>query len=111
MVSVVDHENAFENVLEGEVIGGGSKRGKRKARGRELGTPTSDDWNVVAMYVEILRTFYIVTERLSGSLYVTCNTFFKEVMTVKNAIVKLKESDDPKLVLLAGGMNKKYDKY
>ncbi|KAH7861472.1 hypothetical protein Vadar_026665 [Vaccinium darrowii] len=107
---VLDHENAFENVLGGEVIGGGSERGKGKGRGRELGTPTSDDWNVVAMYVEILRTFYIVTERLSGSLYVTCNTFYKEVTTVKNAIGKMELSDDPKLLMLAKGMHLKFDK-
>ncbi|KAH7851569.1 hypothetical protein Vadar_013528 [Vaccinium darrowii] len=111
VVSVVDHENAFENVLEGEVFGGGSKRGKWKARGRDLGTPTSDDWNVVAMYVEILRTFYIVTERLSGSLYVTCNTFYKEVTTIKNAMAKMELSDDPKLLMLAKGMHLKFDKY
>ncbi|KAH7839885.1 hypothetical protein Vadar_009987 [Vaccinium darrowii] len=102
------HDNAIENVLEGEIIGG---REKGKGRGRELGTPSSEDWNVVQMYVEILRTFYIVTERLSGSLYVTCNTFYKEVTTVKNAIAKLELSDDPKLLLLAKGMHLKFDKY
>ncbi|KAH7833190.1 hypothetical protein Vadar_003907 [Vaccinium darrowii] len=49
--------------------------------------------------------------RLSGSLYVTCNTFYKEVTTVKNAIAKMELSDDPKLLLLAKGMHLKFDKY
>ncbi|KAH7853358.1 hypothetical protein Vadar_001507 [Vaccinium darrowii] len=112
VVSLVDHDNAIENVLEGDIVDGGSERGrdKGKGRGRELGTPTSEDWNVVQMYVEILRTFYIVTERLSSSLYVTCNTFYKEVTTIKNAIAKLELSDDPKLLLLAKGMHLKFDK-
>jgi len=88
-------------------IGQGKGRGKRPT----LGTPSIDDWNIVEMYVEILRLFYVVTEKFSGSLYVTCNTFFKEVMTIKIAIGKLEASDDYNLVLLARGMNKKYDKY
>ncbi|KAI8547962.1 hypothetical protein RHMOL_Rhmol07G0235900 [Rhododendron molle] len=112
VIGVVDNDNAIENVLEGEIIGR-SERGREKGsrRGKELGTPTSEDWNVVQMYVEVLRTFYIVTERLSGSLYVTCNTFYKEVTTVKNAIGKLELNDDPKLLLLAKGMHLKFDKY
>ncbi|KAH7848563.1 hypothetical protein Vadar_004511 [Vaccinium darrowii] len=111
----VDNEN--EHVLEGEVhgssdimergIGQGKGRGKRPT----LGTPTSDDWNIVEMYVEILRLLYVVTEKFSVSLCVTCNTFFKEVMTIKIAIGKLEASEDVNLVLLARGMNKKYDKY
>lgn len=63
------------------------------------------------MYVEVLKVFYILTKKFSGSLYVTCNTFFKEIMTIKTAIAKLENSDDHKLKVLASGMNKKYDKY
>ncbi|KAI8555181.1 hypothetical protein RHMOL_Rhmol05G0155100 [Rhododendron molle] len=113
---------SVDNELEGEVHGGLSdimnfekqhERGQGKGRGKNVtqGTPSSDDWNVVEMYVEVLKVFYIQTEKFSGSLYVTCNTFFKEIMTIKTAIAKLENSDNPKLKVLASGMNKKYDKY
>ncbi|KAF7137434.1 hypothetical protein RHSIM_Rhsim07G0172000 [Rhododendron simsii] len=111
-----------DNELEGEVHGGLNdimnfekqhERGQGKGRGKHVthGTPKSDDWNVVEMYVEVLKVYYILTEKFSGSLYVTCNTFFKEIMTIKTAIAKLESSDNPKLKVLASGMNKKYDKY
>ncbi|KAH7858354.1 hypothetical protein Vadar_022805 [Vaccinium darrowii] len=91
----------------------GTKKEKGKGRGKSVtyGTPNSDDWKVVELYVEVLRVFFVVTEQFSGSLYVTSNTFFKEVMTIKKAIVTLEKSDDLKLVMLAKGMNKKYEKY
>ncbi|KAI8542728.1 hypothetical protein RHMOL_Rhmol08G0161800 [Rhododendron molle] len=113
---------SVDNELEGEVHGGlidlmnfekQHERGQGKGRGKHVtrGTPSGDDWNVVEMYVEVLKVFYILTEKFSGSLYVTCNTFFKEIMAIKTAIVKLENSDNPKLKALASGMIKKYDKY
>lgn len=72
---------------------------------------TSADWNVVEMYCNVLKVFYTVTERFSGSLYVTCNTFFKEIMTIRNAITSLENSADYRLVKMAEYMKKKYDKY
>ncbi|KAH7841767.1 hypothetical protein Vadar_034105 [Vaccinium darrowii] len=91
--------------------GKGKGRGKKRGKSVSYGTPNSDDWKVVELYVEVLRVFFVVTERFSGSLYVTSNTFFKEVMTIKKAIATLQKSDDPKLLMLANDMNKKYDKY
>ncbi|KAG5539807.1 hypothetical protein RHGRI_020130 [Rhododendron griersonianum] len=69
------------NELEGEVHGGLSdimnlekqhEKGQGKGRGKHVthGTPSSDDWNVVEMYVEVLKVFYILTEKFSGSLYI-----------------------------------------
>ncbi|KAF7150482.1 hypothetical protein RHSIM_Rhsim02G0174100 [Rhododendron simsii] len=95
---------SVDNELEGEVHGGLSdimnfekqhERGQGKGRGKHVahGTPSSDDWNVVEMYVEILKVFYILTKKFSGSLYVTCNTFFKEIMTIKTAIARLDKFD------------------
>ena len=57
---------------------------------------------MVGLYVVV---FYLVTERFSGSLYATSNTFFKEVMRIKNAIATLE------IVMMARGMDKKFDKY
>lgn len=62
-------------------------------------------------YCEVLKVFFTVTERFSGSLYVRCNTFWKQVMTIKTAIDTLENSDDYKLEKMAEHLNKKYDKY
>ena len=74
---VDDHEIENENEFKGKMYWLGQVRdGKGN---RERGTPTSDDWIVVGLYVEVLKVFYLVTEIISGSLYVASNTFFKLV--------------------------------
>ncbi|XP_019192835.1 PREDICTED: zinc finger BED domain-containing protein RICESLEEPER 1-like [Ipomoea nil] len=47
----------------------------------DLGTsvPTFMDWFNVKSLVTLLKTFYDMTVRISGSLYVTSNTFFSEI--------------------------------
>ncbi|KAF7121112.1 hypothetical protein RHSIM_Rhsim13G0111700 [Rhododendron simsii] len=68
---------SVDNELEGEVHGGLSdimnlekqhERGQGKGRGKHVthGTPSSDNWNVVKMYVEVLKVFYILVEKLFG---------------------------------------------
>ncbi|KAH7846333.1 hypothetical protein Vadar_012622 [Vaccinium darrowii] len=113
----VENDDEFEGeeereMWEREIMIPETEKEKGKGRGKSVsyGTPNSDDWKVVELYVEVLRVFFVVTERFEGSLYVTSNTFFKEVMTIKKAIATLEKSDDPKLVMLANGMNKKDDK-
>ncbi|XP_019164427.1 PREDICTED: zinc finger BED domain-containing protein RICESLEEPER 2-like [Ipomoea nil] len=46
----------------------------------DLGSaPTFLDWCSVESFVKLLKAFYDMTVRISGSLYVTSNTFFSEI--------------------------------
>ncbi|KAF7136576.1 hypothetical protein RHSIM_Rhsim08G0156300 [Rhododendron simsii] len=46
-----------------------------------------------------------------GSLYVTCNVFFDEMVLIQQDIVKLCETDDSELHDMTLGMREKFDKY
>ncbi|CAL5341776.1 unnamed protein product [Camellia sinensis] len=114
-----------ENSEEGEVGGeigeegelgegfrvGPTNSGKGKERRKTIGPPTSYDWMKTRLYVKFLKLFYNATLRFSGSLYVTCNAFFSEIMLIKSAITELCVHDDLSLKLLAHGMSSKFDKY
>ncbi|KAF7121224.1 hypothetical protein RHSIM_Rhsim13G0128000 [Rhododendron simsii] len=89
------------------------KRKKKRGRGRKenVGPPTSSDWEKIKLYVKFLRVFYLATLKFSGSLYVTCNVFFDEMVLIQQDIVKLCETDDSELHDMALGMREKFDKY
>ncbi|XP_058226607.1 zinc finger BED domain-containing protein RICESLEEPER 2-like [Rhododendron vialii] len=89
------------------------KRKKKRGRGRKenVGAPTSSDWGKIKLYVKFLRVFYLATLKFSGSLYVTCNVFFDEMVLIQQDIVKLCETDDSELRDMALGMREKFDKY
>ena len=73
--------------------------------------PTKHDWKKARLYVKFLKLFYNATLRFSGSLYVTSNAFFIEIMLIKNAIIELCDNEDVSLHLMARGMSSKLDKY
>ncbi|KNA22643.1 hypothetical protein SOVF_032530 [Spinacia oleracea] len=73
--------------------------------------PESEDWNSVKKFSEFLQTFYDLTNRVSGSLYVTSNLFFHELVNVAVLLKELKSSDDPDMCLMACKMKEKYEKY
>ena len=41
--------------------------------------PDADDWNYLESFVTILKAFYEMTLRISGSLYVTSNSYLTEI--------------------------------
>ncbi|XP_031099219.1 zinc finger BED domain-containing protein RICESLEEPER 2-like [Ipomoea triloba] len=79
-----DHDTSFKSDLGGNV-------------------PNFLDWEVVEGLVKFLKSFYEMTVRISGSLYVTSNTFFSEVSDLSCILTGLvgAESDSVK----AMGMN------
>lgn len=101
----------------GEEVGDGGEGvvGANSGKGKEIVNtfrpPTSDDWMKAKLYFKFLKLFYKATLRLSGSLYVTCDAFFTEIMVIQSAITKLCANDDENLQLLARGMSFKFDKY
>ncbi|XP_019179874.1 PREDICTED: zinc finger BED domain-containing protein RICESLEEPER 2-like isoform X3 [Ipomoea nil] len=72
--------------------------------------PNFLDWESVKSLVEILKCFYEMTIRISGSLYVTSNTFFFEfsdLYCILNGMVEAGGS----VKLMGENMKAKFEKY
>ncbi|XP_073032144.1 zinc finger BED domain-containing protein RICESLEEPER 2-like isoform X2 [Primulina eburnea] len=79
--------------------------------GKDVGALTSGDWENVRKMEKFLETFYNLTLRVSGSLYVTSNIHFHEIGELSCALNLLVESDDSVLAMMAKRMKSKFDKY
>uniref|UniRef100_A0A803MKN7 BED-type domain-containing protein n=1 Tax=Chenopodium quinoa TaxID=63459 RepID=A0A803MKN7_CHEQI len=104
--AAIELEDAFERYSEEDphyVVDLNERDGK--------GSPDSDDWNNVRRFSEFLQAFYDLTLHVSGSLYVTSNLFFHELVSVVVLLKDLVSSDDPDMCLMACRMKEKYEKY
>uniref|UniRef100_A0A803L3M6 Uncharacterized protein n=1 Tax=Chenopodium quinoa TaxID=63459 RepID=A0A803L3M6_CHEQI len=79
--------------------------------GKGLGKPISDDWNHVRNLLKLLEAFYNLTMRVSGSLYVTSNTYFHEITDVDCLLEDWCESSNEDFKNMALKMKEKCDKY
>ncbi|KAL0297601.1 UNVERIFIED_CONTAM: hypothetical protein Sradi_6812200 [Sesamum radiatum] len=77
----------------------------------KIGLPLKLDWVMVRKFVKVLRYFYDLTNRVSGSLYVTSNTFLDEISDVDDLLKEWINGDDVDLVDMARQMKAKFDKY
>ncbi|KAK9273474.1 hypothetical protein L1049_018284 [Liquidambar formosana] len=75
------------------------------------GIPGEEDWNNARVFTQFLETFYETSNRMSGSLYVTSNSYFEEICTIENTISDWSKSLDPYLSSMAIRMKLKFDKY
>ncbi|KAH9698266.1 BED-type domain-containing protein [Citrus sinensis] len=76
------------------------------------GPPNSDDWENANVFVLFFKSFYDITLKFSGSMYVTSNLYFHEMCSIHSDLTSLIESgDDLVLSKMAIGMKNKYDKY
>ena len=75
------------------------------------GPPIHHDWEKAQVFVKFLKTFNKVTTRISGSLYVTSNLFFKEICVVKGNLKELGKDPNTLLGSMAFSMQQKFDKY
>ncbi|KAI8569971.1 hypothetical protein RHMOL_Rhmol02G0319100 [Rhododendron molle] len=72
----------------------------------------SDDWDMVRLHTEVLSMFHDATERFSGSQYVTCNSFFMDMMLIRLEIARLSEEQENDLLKsFARAMKTKFEKY
>nr|XP_023897492.1 zinc finger BED domain-containing protein RICESLEEPER 1-like [Quercus suber] len=79
---------------------------------KHIGPPKGEDWLNVRMFCNFLWLFYEVTLRFSGSLFVTSNTYFCELVGIQNELHRLCGIDgDPLLKEIAQSMKEKYEKY
>ncbi|XP_019241458.1 PREDICTED: zinc finger BED domain-containing protein RICESLEEPER 2-like [Nicotiana attenuata] len=79
--------------------------------GNCAGSLVSDDWNNVRNLVKFLETFYELTLKVSGSLYVTSNVHFSEISEHSCMLKGLVASEDLELQSMAVRIKEKFDKY
>ncbi|KAJ8753935.1 hypothetical protein K2173_000189 [Erythroxylum novogranatense] len=77
----------------------------------DMGVPTCNDWEVARRLTLFLKQFYELTLRVSGSYYVTSNTYFSEISTVASNLDQMVNNNDLELSLMASNMKRKRDKY
>ena len=75
------------------------------------GPPVAEDWEQAEVFLKFLKTFYDLTLKFSGSLYVTSNLFFQEILGVQVLLNDLIEELDNLLDRMAMSMQQKYNKY
>ena len=107
--AAVKFKKAFKN-LEGDA--NYTSYFEEKTDGNKLdGPPMSTDWDQAMVFIRFLKTFYELTLKFSGSLYVTSNLFFQEVLGVQVLLNDLKTDPDTLLANMASNMQQKYNKY
>ncbi|GJU95413.1 zinc finger BED domain-containing protein RICESLEEPER 2-like protein [Tanacetum coccineum] len=83
----------------------------KKKKKNVVGVPNEDDWSNARFFLEYLRIFYDVTNKISGCKYVTSNMFVKDLVTMHAAISKMCRHADENKRKIALSMKAKYDKY
>lgn len=81
----------------------------------ETGPPTHDDWVYASEFKLFLQHFFVLTNKVSSTKYVTSNTFFEEVAAINQLLDKWSErlicGDDEVFKNMVVKMKDKYDKY
>lgn len=81
----------------------------------QRGAPTHGDWVYVREFKDFLQHFYDLTNKVSGTKYVTSNTFFEEIAAVNYLLGEWSEhvicGDDEIFKSMASKMKDKYLKY
>ncbi|KAJ9547386.1 hypothetical protein OSB04_019929 [Centaurea solstitialis] len=78
----------------------------------EVGSvPSNNDWLAVESLVVFLKTFYEMTIRISGLLYVTSNSFLSEISDLSCIIDDMLKSVSKIEEAMGGKMKEKFSKY
>nr|KAJ0220731.1 hypothetical protein LSAT_V11C200070700 [Lactuca sativa] len=84
---------------------------KRKRKVKVIGAPSESDWETARNMIEYLKIFSDVTTKISGTKYVTSNTFFSEFVKMQATITRMCLSTDEKKKNMATSMKTKFDRY
>ncbi|XP_077222040.1 zinc finger BED domain-containing protein RICESLEEPER 4-like [Tasmannia lanceolata] len=76
-----------------------------------VGTPTSSDWVAVRRLMVFLRYFYELTNKVSGTSFVTSSNFFQELTVLYDVLFDWKNGNDRDISSMASKMIEKCDKY
>ncbi|XP_016466536.1 zinc finger BED domain-containing protein RICESLEEPER 2-like [Nicotiana tabacum] len=79
--------------------------------GTSAGDLTSADWDNVRTMVKFLETFYFLTLRVSGSIYVTSNVYFVQICELDLILKEWMEHEDASLKEMAKKIKEKFVKY
>ncbi|XP_031124229.1 zinc finger BED domain-containing protein RICESLEEPER 2-like [Ipomoea triloba] len=79
----------------------------------DLGESIPDfmDWYSVEHMVKLLKCFYEMTLRISGSPYVTANNFFSEISDLSCMLSEMVEAESASVNLMGLNMKTKFEKY
>ena len=75
------------------------------------GCPKEIDWQRARVFISFLKTFYDATLSFFGSLHVTPNTFFKNLVSIQKSLNKWRDSDDLVIQRMTSNMQLKFNKY
>nr|KAJ0224968.1 hypothetical protein LSAT_V11C100025810 [Lactuca sativa] len=73
--------------------------------------PSEDEWNMTSNVCEKLKLFYQVTEKFSGTKYLTSNIFFPLICDMKLSLLSWKVSHNSVIKSMASTMLIKFEKY
>ncbi|CAI9271914.1 unnamed protein product [Lactuca saligna] len=75
------------------------------------GFPSQKDWESARNLSLCLKRFFKATKRMSGTLYVTANMHYHEILGVLASLLEWTQDDDINIALMGDQMRKKFDKY
>uniref|UniRef100_A0A803N8S2 BED-type domain-containing protein n=2 Tax=Chenopodium quinoa TaxID=63459 RepID=A0A803N8S2_CHEQI len=75
------------------------------------GAPDDEDWDKIQSFLPFLEIFYNATLKLSGSHYVTGNTFVEEIYDIGYTIYDYVSDPNDDVKKMAKQMKLKFDKY
>uniref|UniRef100_A0A803MIX4 BED-type domain-containing protein n=1 Tax=Chenopodium quinoa TaxID=63459 RepID=A0A803MIX4_CHEQI len=75
------------------------------------GAPNDEDWNKIQSFLPFLEIFYNATLKLSGSRYVTGNTFVEEIYDIGYTIYDYASDPNDDIRNMEKQMKLKFDKY
>lgn len=73
--------------------------------------PSQKDWDNARALSLCFKQFFDATKRMSGTLYVTTNMLYNEILGVLASLLEWKQDMDPNIVNMGDQMRKKFDKY
>nr|KAJ0210245.1 hypothetical protein LSAT_V11C400197010 [Lactuca sativa] len=75
------------------------------------GFPPQKDWESARNLSLCLKQFFEATKRMSGTLYVTANMHYHQILGVLASLLEWTQDDDINIVFMGDKMRKKFDKY
>ena len=73
--------------------------------------PSDEEWDLVVIMVEYLKSFYMLTEMFSGTKYSTANLFFSLICKIKLLVNRWCTTKNLAIMIMADKMANKFNKY